>query len=286
MPTTQVQLRNGTSAQNNAFTGAIGELTVDTTNWNMRLHNGVNAGGFTFTPLTASGNLNIPGSLSVTGNITGAYILGNGACLSGISSSAIFSGLSNVRITTSGGNIAANVGSTSNVWVLASTGAYVTGVVSASGNVTANYFLGNGACLTGVITSVANINNGNSNVRIDSSGGNVLANVGGTANVFTITTSGITTINNLVINSSAGASEGGQMVLAYKGITGLTGQGNATWNVDVDSSNVFRIFYQDASSNTGVPISVATTGMTVSNVSITGNITGAGMLNPFLLAGM
>jgi hypothetical protein len=31
---------------------------------------------------------------------------------------------------------------------------------------------------------------------------------------------------------------------------------------------------------------VASSGMTVSNVSITGNISGAGMLNPFLLAGM
>jgi hypothetical protein len=33
-----------------------------------------------------------------------------------------------------------------------------------------NYILGNGALLTGVITSVANINNGNSNVTISGPG--------------------------------------------------------------------------------------------------------------------
>ena len=201
---TQVQIRSGTAAQNNAFTGAVGELTVDTTNWNIRLHDGANAGGFTTVMVKAgTANIETTGNLSAVGNVTGNFILGNGFYLTGIITSVanINNGTSNLRVTTSGGNIAANIGATSNVLVLASTGAYVDGVISATGNVTGNYILGNGACLTGVITSVANINNGNSNVRIDSSGGNVLANVGGTANVFTITTSGITTINNLVINS-------------------------------------------------------------------------------------
>ena len=58
-----------------------------------------------------------------------------------------------------------------------------TGLVSATGNVTGNYILGNGALLTGVITSVANINYGNSNVTVVSSGGNITVGVGGTSNV-------------------------------------------------------------------------------------------------------
>ena len=90
------------------------------------------------------------------------------------------------------------------------------GLITATGNVSGNYILGNGALLTGVITSVANINSGTSNVTVVSSGGNVTTGVGG--------------IPDVVI--------------------------------------------------------VASSGMTVSNVSITGNISGAGMLNPFLLAGM
>ena len=42
---TQVQYRRGTAAQNDAFTGALAEITVDTTNWSLRVHDGVTAGG-------------------------------------------------------------------------------------------------------------------------------------------------------------------------------------------------------------------------------------------------
>ena len=42
----QVQLRRGTATQNNAFTGAIGELSFDTTNNQIRVHDGSTAGGF------------------------------------------------------------------------------------------------------------------------------------------------------------------------------------------------------------------------------------------------
>ena len=59
-----------------------------------------------------------------------------------------------------------------------------------SGNVTASYFLGNGALLTGVITSVANINNGTSNVSVVSSGGNVTVGIGGVANIAEFSTTG------------------------------------------------------------------------------------------------
>jgi hypothetical protein len=41
----QIQLRRGTEAENNAFTGALAELTVDITNKSLRLHDGVTAGG-------------------------------------------------------------------------------------------------------------------------------------------------------------------------------------------------------------------------------------------------
>jgi len=44
MPT-QVQFRRGTTTQNNAFTGAVGEISVDTTLDHIRLHDGSTAGG-------------------------------------------------------------------------------------------------------------------------------------------------------------------------------------------------------------------------------------------------
>jgi hypothetical protein len=42
----QIQLRRGTTAQNTAFTGAIGELTVDTQLNVLRVQDGSTAGGF------------------------------------------------------------------------------------------------------------------------------------------------------------------------------------------------------------------------------------------------
>jgi hypothetical protein len=56
MPT-QVQFRRGTTTQNNAFTGASGELTVDTTLTTLRVHNGSTAGGIALVNLTAAQTL-------------------------------------------------------------------------------------------------------------------------------------------------------------------------------------------------------------------------------------
>jgi hypothetical protein len=53
---TQVQLRRGTSTQNDSFTGAQGELTFDTTNKRVRIHDGATAGGFELKTENAGGD--------------------------------------------------------------------------------------------------------------------------------------------------------------------------------------------------------------------------------------
>ena len=53
---TQVQLRRGTAAQNDSFTGAAGELTFDTTNKRVRIHDGSTAGGFELKTENSSGD--------------------------------------------------------------------------------------------------------------------------------------------------------------------------------------------------------------------------------------
>lgn len=45
MPTV-LQFRRGTTSQNNSFTGALGEITIDTTVDSIRIHDGSTAGGF------------------------------------------------------------------------------------------------------------------------------------------------------------------------------------------------------------------------------------------------
>ena len=162
---TQVQYRRGSAAQNDAFTGALGEITVDTTNSTLRIHNGVTVGG--------SGNL-----------ATVAYVT---AQIGSLSADSISNGTSNVKVISSGGNVNITVGG-SIVQTVASTGTFVTGVVSATGNVTGNYFQGNGSQLTGI--DATSIQSGTSNVRVQSSGGNVSVGVGGSA-IIRFTTDGI-----------------------------------------------------------------------------------------------
>lgn len=50
----RVQLRRGTTTEHNTFTGAVGEVTVDTTNKTLRVHDGSTVGG---TPLLKANQL-------------------------------------------------------------------------------------------------------------------------------------------------------------------------------------------------------------------------------------
>ena len=56
----QIQLRRGTTAENNAFTGAIGEVTVDTDKDVLVVHDGATAGGF-----PAAARANTDGTISL-----------------------------------------------------------------------------------------------------------------------------------------------------------------------------------------------------------------------------
>ena len=61
---TQVQFRRGTTTETSSFTGALGEVTVDTTKDTCVVHDGTTAGGF---PLLRQDGVNSalsPGSLS------------------------------------------------------------------------------------------------------------------------------------------------------------------------------------------------------------------------------
>lgn len=62
MPT-QLQFRRGTTSQNNGFTGAVGEITIDTDTDALILHDGSAAGGIEIVPsgtIVAFGNTTAP----------------------------------------------------------------------------------------------------------------------------------------------------------------------------------------------------------------------------------
>src|SRR5687768_5169502 len=88
----QVRFRRGTTAQHSAFTGADGEVTVDTTKRCLVIHDGVAAGGkpqtgylilIPTTPLTAQ---TLVGILNITGGDSETYGLSvtNQASFSGV----------------------------------------------------------------------------------------------------------------------------------------------------------------------------------------------------------
>jgi hypothetical protein len=65
---TQVQFRRGTTTQNNAFTGAVGELTYDTEVKTLRIHDGTTAGGGSIA-LTTNAPQTVLNKLLSTGSI-------------------------------------------------------------------------------------------------------------------------------------------------------------------------------------------------------------------------
>ena len=147
----QVQYRRGTNAQNAAFTGALAEITVDTTNGTLRVHDAITVGGSNIA--------------------TVAYVT---AQISALSSNSISSGTSNVRVFANG-NVTTSAAGTANVLVVQSTGALITGLISATGAIT-------GAALTGtsLTVSTGNVSCGN----IVNTNANGVGNIGTSATRF------------------------------------------------------------------------------------------------------
>jgi hypothetical protein len=108
---TQVQYRRGTASQNNAFTGALAEITVDTTNLTLRVHNGLTAGG---------------------SNIATVAYVDN--AIGSLSANSITDGTSNVRIEGANGNVTVSVAGTSNVAVFTTTGISIGAITKTGSN--------------------------------------------------------------------------------------------------------------------------------------------------------
>ena len=117
---TQIQYRRGTSTQNDAFTGALGEITVDTTGKTLRVHDGSTAGGNTVVNTTGvqtlsnktASNLILTGTLTVTSSVgtSGQYLSSTGTGVQWVtpttSLSNISSGGANVNVKNDWVNVA------------------------------------------------------------------------------------------------------------------------------------------------------------------------------------
>jgi len=175
---TQVQYRRGTATQNNAFTGALAEITVDTTNQILRVHDGVTAGGYSLVGLTASQTLTNKiyqgTSVSVTGNVAG----GN------VTTAGIVSATGNIT----GGNLSGTsiVGTLTTAAQTNITSVGTLGSLSVTGNITGGNLLTSGNIVDTGAFSI--ITGASGNVNLAPNGTNVLvttttgANITGTLN--------------------------------------------------------------------------------------------------------
>jgi hypothetical protein len=122
---TQVQFRRGTTSQNNAFTGAQGELTIDTDVYTIRIHDGTTAGGKIVPTLTATQTLTNKtlGSSSVwNGNAIGLAYGGTNAALTAVAGAIVYSSGSALALSLAGtsGQVLTSGGTSGPTWVNAS----------------------------------------------------------------------------------------------------------------------------------------------------------------------
>ena len=203
------------------------------------------AGNITGGNISAGNNVNIGGNLTMVG-ITGTRV--------------------SVTANVTGGNILTG------------------GVISAAGNITGNYILGNGSQLSG-LPPTNTIQNGNSNVLVGSSGGDISINVGGVSPVFIVTPVDATIYGNLTTtgNSTPGNILTAGLISATSTITSAdnisgnnivtSGQASATGNVI--GGNILTDGRVSATGNiTGGNLSVGTGTITAGNIVTTGNISG------------
>jgi len=171
----------------------------------------------------------------------------------------IQNGTSNVKITNINGNVSTGVAGFGNVVTVAATGQYVTGVVSALGNVTGSYILGNGSQLTGLPATYTNSNvttllsNFGSNT-ISSTGNITAANVNGAA---------IYSSGNVAVQSQISAT--GNIVTAGYFVGNFFG--NVTGNFVIPGSNTQVVFNTSGNAD-------ATAGMTFNKDSNTFTVLG------------
>ena len=117
-------------------------------------------------------------------------------------------------------NFASNIGGPLNAWNHVYARSIVANTVTATGNISATYFLGNGSQLTGLNTNF--IANGTSNISVGTPDGNVTIGVSGAGNVVVVSVdalsvAGNVNATNLNVTGFVSADNGLKAIDAYPG---------------------------------------------------------------------
>jgi len=303
----------------NIIGNIIGNVVVPGSNTQVLINNNGNIGtgpGFTFN--TGSNVLATPGAITAVGNVTAANFFGSGAGLSAITGANVTGTVANATAAVTAGTVTTaaqpNITSVGTLTGLTITGTTTTGnlltggQVSAVGNITGSYILGNGSQLTGLPATY-----GNANVSDYLASGTNTQNIVTLANVIgnTLLTSGssgnIIGVNYVSANfylgdggllSNVSSSYGNANVAGFManfGSNAISTTGNVTASYfigdgslltgipggtygNANVANFLANFGSNILSTTGNVDSgnVNTTGL----VTATGNITGANIRSP------
>lgn len=242
---TQVQFNNAGS-----FGGDAG-FTYDSSNNILSVSGNIVAQNF-----IGSGNISID-KITATGNITGSYFIGNGSQLTGITAT-------NANFANFAGNV-----TTSAQPNITSLGTLTS--LSVTGNVTANYFLGNGAFLTGVgnanFTPIANFANFAGNVTVSSQ-----PNITSLGTLVSLNVSGNITSGNANLGNAARAN------YFIGSAANLTNIPSANIVGQVANALVAGTVYTNAQPN------ITSVG-TLTSLSVTGNVTAGNLVTTNTVSG-
>jgi hypothetical protein len=148
-------------------------------------------------------------------------------------------------VSTSLGNSFVSISVTGNV---NSGNLLATGLASVTGNITGNYFIGNGSQLSGL--SASKIFNGTSEANIGSSGGNANISIGGTSNVVVVATTGVLVTG--VVSASGNITAGNLLTAGLISTSGTSVAASYSSTGNVTAANV--IINGTAAAGSGVLI--------------------------------
>ena len=223
---------------------------------------------------SGANTLSITGAVAITGNLS---VSGNSTLSGNILGDRIQNGTTSIDIQTVNGNANITVGGTSNVAVFATTGAYITGLLSATGNVNA----GNLDAVNLVINSISSDDstfvtiedgvdvNGEISATGNITGNYILGNGSQLTSINAVTvditdTNGLTTVYypTFVENRTTAQIARADVDLTYRTDDNLLTVGNVSVTGNITANNgMFTTIVNTASFTGGL-------------VSVTGNITG------------
>jgi filamentous hemagglutinin len=210
------------------------------------------SGEYTIQSIGASDPINlISPFVTIDGNLT---VTGNAVLVGNINADKIFNGTTSIEIPVTGGNANVTIGGTANVAVFATTGAFITGLASVTGNVQ-----GGNLRTTGQVSATGNVSGGNLTIA--------------TGNIVLTQTSGATTSQMIRFQDANAAIAIGANVGSIEWFTSDATTPGARITARIQA------VYEDATGNANIQIQTGSTATPSTRITVIGSSGNVGIAN-------